>query len=227
MSQILDRLGGLSQPEPGLSVWGDIPDGYIALPLEDISGSLERAANLVTELAPEELRPLIEPTTAALDALLLDLASRHAVYCGLGRHLSASEDEILTSTLIVSLHATGAEGDPRQLLGEMAARFDTRPDEATGVSLVELLGTPVLFPEAVRDLPVPLAEGDAAMTPVFSVEALVASADGSTLAVVEFATPFVEHGPQFRMMMAQLAASLSFDAPPPEPATSSIHAALG
>ncbi|WP_042431409.1 hypothetical protein [Streptacidiphilus anmyonensis] len=228
MGDIFDRLGGVSQPEPGLSVWGDIPEGYTALPLKDITGSLERAATLVTELAPDELRQFVEPTAAALNALLLDLADRNAAYCGLGRHLSPGDGEVVTSTLVVAVQSTGAEGDPRQLLGEMAARLDVDgEDEDTEVSLVDLLGVPVLFHETVRDVPTPLDEDQNATTPVFTIEALVASADGSKLAAVEFATPFIAHGPEFRMMMVEFAASLSFDPPPPEPETSSIRAALG
>jgi hypothetical protein len=228
MGDIFDRLGGASQPEPDLSVWGDIPEGYTALPLKDITGSLERAAALVTELAPEELRPLVEPTSAALTALLLDLADRNAAYCGLGRHLSPGDGEVLTSTLVVAVQSTGAEGDPRQLLGEMASRLDVDPkDGETELSLVDLLGTPVLFHETVRELPTPLEGNENATTPVFTIETLVASADGSKLAAVEFATPFIAHGPEFRMMMVEFAASLSFDPPPPEPEANSIRAALG
>ncbi|WP_042372557.1 hypothetical protein [Streptacidiphilus neutrinimicus] len=228
MGDIFDRLGGVSQPQPGLSVWGDIPEGYTALPLKDVTGSLERAATLVTELAPDELRQFVEPTAAALNALLLDLADRNAAYCGLGRHLSPGDGEVVTSTLVVAVQSTGAEGDPRQLLGEMAARLDVDgEDEDTEVSLVDLLGVPVLFHETVRDVPTPLDEDESATTAVFTIEALVASEDGSKLAAVEFATPFIAHGPEFRMMMVEFAASLSFDPPPPEPEAGSIRAALG
>ncbi|WP_042385693.1 hypothetical protein [Streptacidiphilus melanogenes] len=228
MSQIFDRLGGVPEPEEGIRIWAEIPEGYTALPLKDISGSLERAAALVTELAPEELQGFVAPTTAALSALLLELADRSAAYCGLGRHLSPGDGLVLTSTLVVTAWNTGAEGDPRQLLGELASRIDVDPeDDETELSLVDLLGTPMLFHETVRDLPTPLDEDETATAPVFTIEALVASRDGSKVAAVEFATPFLTHGPEFRMMMAQFAASLSFDAPPPEPEAGNIRSALG
>lgn len=225
MGDLFDRLGGSFRPEPGLGVWGDIPEGYTALPPQDINCSLERAETLVAVSAPEELRPFPESTTA-LNALLLDLADRNATYCGVGRHLSPGDGEVLTSTLVVAVRSTGAQSDPRRLLGDISSRLGVDPgDEVTELSLVESHGTPVLFRETVRALPAPLDEDGTATTPVFTIEALVASADGSRLAVVEFATPFVAHGPEFRMMTVEFAASLSFEAPPPE--TGGVRSALG
>lgn len=227
MSRIDDLLGGpRPSPEASLQIWADLPQGYTALPLSDISGTLQRAAELVAEFAPEPLRGVVAPTAITLDALLHDLADRGAGYCGLGRHVSPLDGDEISSTLVVTLHATGGSGDPRQLLAEMAGRVDGRTYASGEAELVDLLGTPVLFVEGVRELPTPYSEDESATTPVFMIEALVPSPEADTLAAIEFATPFVDHGPQFRTMLAQFAATVSFEAPP-EPASSSIRAALG
>lgn len=228
MSRIDALLGGARPaPDESLQIWADLPEGYTALPLTDISDTLAGSAAVVAEFAPEQLRPLVAPTAALLETLLLDLTERGASYCGLGRHLSPEDGTVVSSTLVVTLHTTGASGDPRQLLGEMARRIDPASLEESDAELVDLLGTPVLFLEGIRRLPTPEDEDASATTPVFTVEALVPSPDGDLIAAIDFATPFLDHGPEFREMLAEFAASVSFEAPPPEPDASSILSALG
>ncbi|MBF9072409.1 hypothetical protein [Streptacidiphilus fuscans] len=228
MSRIDALLGG-SRPvsDESRQIWVNLPEGYTALPLTDVSGTLERAAAIVAEFAPEPLRELVAPTADLLEFLLLELSERGASYCGLGQHISPVDGTLVSSTLVVSLHSTNASGDPKQLLGEMAKRVDPASLEDGDAELVDLLGNPVLFLEGVRRLPMPENDDPSATSPLFTMEALVPSPDGDLLAAIEFATPFLDQGPQFRVMLAQFAASVSFEAPPPEPDTSSILSALG
>ncbi|MEY9849160.1 hypothetical protein [Streptacidiphilus sp. MAP5-3] len=228
MSRIDQLLGGARPaPDEAQQIWVNLPEGYTALPLTDISGTLERAAEVVAEFAPEPLLELVAPTADLLQVLLLELSERGASYCGLGQHVSPLDGTVVSSTLVVTLHSTNATGDPKQLLGEMAKRVDPSSVEDGDAELVDLLGTPVLFLEGIRRLPTPEDDDPAATSPVFTIEALIPSPEGDLLAAVEFATPFLDQGPEFRVMLAQFAASVSFDAPPPEPETSSILSALG
>lgn len=225
MSRIDDGLGGppragaatLPDEEPG--IWLDIPEGYFPLPLRDLDVTVPAARQILTEVAEPEQRPLIELTVGTLGVLLQDLAARNAVYCGIGRHASAVDGGEVTSTLVVSVQDTGAEGDPRLLLGEMVERLAAE-DWHGQADLLDVADRPVLFCERVQELPAPQLPGgpelpDDATAPVFLLEALVPSDDGTLLAAIEFATPYLDNGPEFRTMMAVLAGSLSFD-PPPE-----------
>ena len=225
MTRIDDGLGGppqagsatLPDEEPG--VWLDIPEGYFALPLRDLDETVPAALRILTELGEPEQRPLIELTVGTLGVFLQDLAARNAVYCGIGRHASAVDGGEVTSTLVVSVQDTEAAGDPRLLLGEMLDRLAAE-DWHGQADLLEVVGRPVLFCEQVQELPAPQLPGgpelpDDATAPVFLLEALIPSDDGTLLAAIEFATPYIDNGPEFRTMMAMLAGALSFD-PPPE-----------
>lgn len=223
MSRIDDGLGSPPSgtlPAPSdeeLRVWLDIPDGYFPLPLENIAETVLTAQQVMTEVGPPELRPTIEQTVGVLGVFLQDLAERNAVYCGIGRHASAVDGGEVTSTLVVSVQDTGAEGDPRLLLGEMVERFAAQ-DWRGQADLLDVVGRPVLFCESVQELPAPQFPGspelpEDATAPVFLLEALIPSDDGTRLAQIEFATPFTENGPEFRTMVAMLAGALSFEPP--------------
>ncbi len=220
-----------------IPVWFQPPTGFFPLPLDGVEESLSAADTLLTELAPDDQKPVVGIVVGALASLLLELADRDAVYCALGHHLSAVDGGVVTSTLVVSLQLTGGEGDPRLLLAEMVRRR-AEEDWRGKADLVTVLGRPVLFLESVQELPAPRLPGapevaEDGTAPVFTLEALVPADDGSLLAAVEFATPFVDNGPEFRAMMVDLAGSVSFRPPPEEPGAepsapvSSIRAALG
>lgn len=67
---------------------------------------------------------------------------------------------------------------------------------------------------------------DGLTTKVFQLEALVPADDGAKLVSIELSTPFVEHGPEFRGMVVEMAASVSFTAPPP-PTGGEKHTSIG
>ncbi|MFC1421510.1 hypothetical protein [Streptacidiphilus cavernicola] len=223
MTRIDDGLGGPSAagagtlPDEERSIWLDIPEGYSALPLRDLDETVPATRRILAELSEPEQRPLVELTVGTLGVLLQDLADRSAVYCGIGRHASAVDGGEVTSTLVVSVQDTEAAGDPRLLLGEMVERLAAE-DWQGQADLLDVVGRPVLFCERVQELPAPQLPGgpelpDDATAPVFLLEALVPSDDGTLLAAIEFATPYLDNGPEFRTMMATLAAALSFDPP--------------
>ncbi|MFC1413424.1 hypothetical protein ACEZCY_30590 [Streptacidiphilus sp. N1-12] len=250
MSSISNGLDHVVQPQEAngdpdlveLPLWFEVPTGFFALPLTDPAEAVQQAQDVLLELATAEQQAVVPAVLGALGELLEDLAARQSVYCGLGHHVSGVDGAEVSSTLVVSVQRTGGTGDPRMLLGEMVRRRGEQ-DWQGQADLLDLLGRPVLFSESVRELPEPVLPGAAggdqdATAAVFSLEALVPSPDGSLLACVDFATPFVGNGPEFRMMMVSIAASLSFE--PPEQSdrpdqggqgasvpTSSIRAALG
>lgn len=215
------------EEEPRL--WLAVPTGFFELPLDDLDARLGQARTLITELAPGEQQAAIDPVVGALGFFLQRLAELDALYCGIGHHRSGYDDSEITSTLIVSLQRTGGTGDARKLLGEMARR--QADDGWTGeAEILEVEGRPVLFCESVREVPAPqFPEGPPvaqdATVAVFELRALVPSSDGQRLAAIDFATPCVAYGPEFRTMLVMLAASVSFEEP--VTVTSSIRDVLG
>ncbi|HVW41303.1 MAG TPA: hypothetical protein VHC18_08130 [Amycolatopsis sp.] len=228
MSQVADIL----TDDGDIPLWIDIPPGYFALPIERIGTGLDEAESILTDVTEAGQQPLIHAVTGVLSVLLTDLAARGALYCGIGRHTSPTDGSIVTSSLVVSLLEFPGTRNPRLVLGDLVqAKADA--SERGQADLVDLDGRPVLFFERTRQLPTPQLPGQPEVTEdatsaVFQLEAFVPSADGSKLANIEFSTPFEEHGPQFRVMMAQLALSVSFE-PPPEPSdfTEKIGQVLG
>ncbi|MFD0330335.1 hypothetical protein ACFQZC_24485 [Streptacidiphilus monticola] len=100
---------------------------------------------------------------------------------------------MLTSTLVLSAHRTGGQGDPRKLLGEFVERM-AGDDWEGEVDIADVNGRWILFREAVLDLPAPQLPGapeqpEDATAPVALIEALVPNDDGSVLAAIELATP--------------------------------------
>lgn len=216
----MSEVGGVLTEDGDIPLWIDIPEGYFALPLDRIGPALDEADSMLTDVADADQQPLIHAVTGVLSVLLADLAARGALYCGIGRHTSPTDESAVTSSLVVSLLEFPGTRNPRLVLGDLVtAKADA--NERGQADLVDLDGRPVLFFERTRHLPTPQLPGqpdvaEDATSPVFQLEAFVPSGDGSKLANIEFSTPFESHGPEFRMMMAQLALSVSFE-PPAEP----------
>jgi hypothetical protein len=213
-------------------VWVEVPTGFVALPLEDIGDRMANAETVVGELAPDELREVVGPLVGVLSEFLRDLVARRVVYCGIGRHLSALDSSVLTSSLVVSLQAFPEERNPRLVLKDLV-RAKADAGERAQVDLVHVDDRPMLFAERVVDLPTPRFPGQPdvppdSLTSVFQLEALVPSEDGTRLVGIEFSTPFAAHGPEFRTMVVTMAASVSFTEPaaPPSDTVSAIGQAL-
>ena len=191
-------------------VWLSIPQGYAELPLENIPETIETTRKLVDELGPPEQRQAAEFVLRSLNLFLTALAERNAVYCGIGRHLSALNNQLITSSLVVTVMDFPGERNPRLvlrdlLIGKSRAHESGRPD------IVDLPGGPVAFFEHTLSLPNPATPG--VEVPVWQLEAFVPSPAGDRLVTIEVSTPFAEHGPQYRTMAVAMANGVSFDPP--------------
>lgn len=183
---------------------------------------MAQARELVETSAPAPARPAVAPLVDALTVFLNDLAVRNCVYCGIGRHASGTDGTKITSSLVVALQEYPEQVNPRILLKDLVLAKADAGDKGE-VSLVDVVGRPMLFVEGERELPTPGFPGQrpvpaGAMSKVFQLEALVPADDGARLVSIEFSTPFVGHGPEFRPMVIEMAASVSFTEPALPPA---------
>jgi hypothetical protein len=204
--------------DPGpAGVWLAIPEGYAALPLENIPDTIAVTRQLVAELGPAAQHQLNDHVLDLLGFSLEALAERRTVYCGFGRHRSAVNGQLITSSLVVTLLEFPEERNPRLVLRDLLLGKDNA-GEAGQADLVDLPNGPVLFFERTRMLPRPAAPGqhvlaESTESPVWQLEAFVPSPEGDELATIEVSTPLVEHGPQYRTLVVTMAAGVTFKPP--------------
>ena len=208
------------------TIWAEIPTGYFPLPIDDLEASMARAEEVLTELAPDELRSTIAPVVSTLTVLLRELAARNTLYCGVGHHLSAVDGSVVTSSLVLAHQDVGEKRNPRLVLGDLA-RMKADAGERGQADLVDVAGRPMFFFERTRQLPTPRLPGrpevpEDSLSPVFQLEAVVPSDDGSELVAIDFSTPQEAYGPEFRAMVVQLAASVSFEPPVAEDGAAAV-----
>lgn len=214
-ADILAAIEAKEDNEQEITVWLNMPEGYLPLPVRDGVAKLAEAEPVLSELCPPERQPLLYATLGTFATLLAELEERGTVYCGVGWH-EAPDDTIVSSTLVVSLQHMGDPRDPRLVLGDLVTAAANAGDKGQA-DLVDLPGGPVLFFERTRSLPEPLLpaqESDPGHADVYQLEAVVPQQKGEWIAAVELSTPQVDHGPLFREMMVLLADSVSFTPPP-------------
>ena len=214
---IADLLNSLEpkQDEDGPNVWVTLPPGYLPLPVENPVERLGEAEPVLAELCPPDRQELLYATLNTFAVLLTELERRNTVYCGLGWH-TAPDGAMVSSTLVVSLQQTGEERNPRLVLGDLVKAAADADDQAQA-DLVDMPAGPALFFESVRSLPrpeLPGQQGDPGRADVYQLEVVVPDEKGDLLAVLEFSTPQVEYGTQYREMMVLLASTVSFTPPP-------------
>lgn len=229
MSSFADILhptsGAASDGEDGrLNFWIELPSGYFPLPMDNIETTLATAEANLTELAPEDRRPLLSAVIGTFTVLLEQLQERNTAYCGLGWH-TAEDGAVVPSSLVISLQTFPERRNPRLVLKDLVEIRAEAGDHGQ-IDLVDLDPGPALFFESVLSLPRPrIPTGSAAdaapadatgpqNADVYQLQALVPSADGTKLAAIDFSTPDIPHGPRFRAMMVLMANSVSFTAPP-------------
>jgi hypothetical protein len=205
-----------------LDFWIELPKGYFPLPMTDIESALAAAEANLRELAPPDKRELLSAVVGTFTLLLEDLETRGAAYCGLGWH-TAEDGEIVPSSLVVSLQRLPERRNPRLVLGDLV-EAKAESGEHGQADLVDLEPGPALFFESVLTLPRPRIPGQAADAggvnvggadaEVYQLQAVVPSGDGTRLVAIDFSTPDVAHGTQFRAMMVLMANSVSFSPPP-------------
>lgn len=192
----------------GLDVW--IPDGYSEMPLTDIARRMSAVEAIFNSLPPSEAKTVAQAVLPAATALFVEMTQLDARYCGIGQHTSP-EGGLVTSCLTVCV-TDGENINPRLVLTHLVeSRAESGLIGVTDVREVD--GRPMLFSERVRELPAPEVPGvpytgDTATT--YQLEAVVPSEDGASIAAIELSTPYVDHGPQFRKMIVDMARSVVF-----------------
>jgi hypothetical protein len=194
-------------------VWISLPEGYAELPLADIPDTIEVTRRLVDELGTPEQRQAAEFVLSSLNVFLTALAERNAIYCGVGRHESAINGQLLTSSLVVTVLDFPGQRNPRLVLRDLLIG-KSRAHESGQADIVDLAGGPVAFFEHTLSLPNPATPG--VEVPVWQLEAFVPSPAGDRLVTIEVSTPFAEHGPQYRTMAVAMANGVGFDPPAPD-----------
>lgn len=197
---------------PTISIAMAVPQGFVALPLGTIDEAIAQAESMFASLGPGTVSSAAPAVLQALQVLLTRLAQLNTVYCGLGRHLSAAGRQI-SSTLTVSLHEYGERRNPRLTLGDVLKGRCDAGEKFENAEFVEVSGRPVLLLDQVRATPTPELPGYDSSDPeqaVYQLEAVVPAPDGSAIAVIEFSTPFVEHGVEYLSTIVVMAASIEF-----------------
>ncbi|WP_280519340.1 hypothetical protein [Winogradskya consettensis] len=198
-------------------MWFAVPPGYASLPLENIPETIEITGKLLGELGTPQLRESGDFVLEALRTFLRTLADRRAVYCGVGRHRSAINDQLISSSLVVTLLEFPDESNPRLVLANLLeAKADA--DDVGQPDLVDLVNGPAMFFERTVMMPAPAIPGQHVLaegveSPVWQLEAFVPSPQGDKLATIEVSTSFAEHGPQYRAMLVAMASGVVFEEP--------------
>ncbi|WP_405167113.1 hypothetical protein OG203_19660 [Nocardia sp. NBC_01499] len=205
----------VSETSASVSIAIDIPGGYVALPLEDIDGSISRAGSILAQIGPGAVRSAAPAVLQALKVLLTRITQLNAVYCGLGRHSSA-DGQLISSNLIVSVNEYGEQRNPRLTLADVLTARSSGGETFTNVELIDIAGRSILMLDRVRTFPAPDLPDRTSVDldeKVYQLEAIVPSSDGATITVIEFSTSFVEYGEEFVPMIAAMAASVDFATP--------------
>ena len=207
-----------TEPEAA-PVWLSIPEGYAELPLDDIPETIEATRKLVDELGGPDQREAAAFVLSSLSVFLTTLADRNAVYCGVGRHRSALDGRLITSSLVVTVLDFPGERNPRLVLRDLLIG-KARSHEHGQADLLDLDDGPAAFFEHTLTLPHPAVAG--AEVPVWQLEAFVPAPAGDRLVTFELSTSFAEHGPQYRAMVVAMAGRLSFQPPAEEDPLSAL-----
>ncbi|MFI6171823.1 hypothetical protein ACIBCN_33940 [Nocardia sp. NPDC051052] len=197
--------------ETALDIW--IPDGYMEMPLSGIEERIGVVQDLVDEMPPAPIVSMAHALLPAAAALLTELAQRDARYCGIGRHLS-SAGGLVTSCLTVCVYENdGEKTNPRLALTHLVESRLESGDDLGEIELTDIDGRPMLFSERITELPTPEMPAQpytSDTTATYQLEAVVPSSDGSAIAAVEMSTAYLDHGPEFRKMIVDMARSVAF-----------------
>ncbi|MFR9752762.1 hypothetical protein ACL02S_17235 [Nocardia sp. 004] len=195
--------------EARLDIW--IPDGYMEMPLTEISERIDVAESLLTTVGTPEVRALTRTILPTVELLFGQLSARGTRYCGIGQHLS-TEGNPVTSCLTVSVYETGGdELNPRLVLADLVDSR-TKSGELGDTLVRHVDDRPMLFSERITELPTPEIPGrpyTSDTTATYQLEAVVPADDGSALAIVELSTVDISSGPEFRKMLVDMARSVS------------------
>lgn len=210
------------RPAPTIGI--DIPPGYNEIPLGNLDALMKTAQPVIAESVPEHMRDDVPNVVGTLHFLLATLASNNTLYSGIGLHRATEPERVTVSWLTVSSFVYGEERNPRLVLSDLIAAKADRSARGN-LGLVEAPTGPILYFEwtekhAAPDIASYPGGGDS--SDVFQIEVTVPSEDGTSIAVIEFSTADSEIGPQYRGMVLDMAASVTFPQPPPDAGSSSL-----
>ncbi|MGI5216988.1 hypothetical protein [Nocardia sp. CA-290969] len=204
----------------------EIPHGYNEIPLGDLDALMQTAGPMITESVPGHIRNDVPNVLGALHFMLATLAANNTLYSGIGLHRTAESEieRIAVSWLTVSSFDYGEERNPRLVLSELIHTKAATKSRGK-LAVVETPTVPVLYFEwTAKHIAPAIASYPAAddAPEVFQIEATVPSRDGTAIAVVELSTADPGAGPQYRGMVLDMAASVTFPQPPPDSESSSL-----
>lgn len=207
---------GRSRQQPAVGI--AIPPGYYEIPMNCVEDLTDTYLPMVIEAIPPELRAGAPTVVETMRFLLGTLAANNALYCGIGVHRSALSEESIVSWLTVSSFAYGPTRNPRLALSDLIAAKAAR-GETGHLEIIELGQRPTLYFEYTVNYGRPDFvgyPGGSEQVAVFRIQATIPSPDGRSIAVIDFATADVPNGPQYRVMVLGMAASVKFPVPPVE-----------
>lgn len=212
------------RPAPPVGI--EIPPGYNEIPLGDLDTLMRTAGPVLTESVPDRMRDDVPNVLGTLHFMLATLAANNALYSGVGLHRTAAavSERVAVSWLTVSSFEYGEEQNPRLVLSELINAKAEKKSRGK-LAIVEGPAVPILYFEwtekhaapAIASYPVTSGPPE-----VFQIEVAVPSTDGTSIAVVELSTTDPETGPQYRGMVLDMAASVTFPQPPSDTGSSSL-----
>ncbi|MFI6313574.1 hypothetical protein ACIBEK_26025 [Nocardia fusca] len=210
---------------PGPPVGIDIPPGYNEIPLGNLETLMQNARPAITESVPDRMRDDVPNVLGTLHFLLATLAANNALYSGIGLHRTTEASErVAVSWLTVSSFDYGEERNPRLVLSELINAKAEKKSRGE-LAIVEGPSVPILYFEWTEKHPAPTIAGYPATNDppqVFQIEAIIPSADGTSIAVLELSTADREIGPQYRGMVLDMAGSVTFPQPPADTGSTSL-----
>ncbi|WP_063058870.1 hypothetical protein [Nocardia sienata] len=212
------------RPAPAIGI--EIPSGYNEIPLGDLETLIQTAAPVITASVPDRMRDDVPNVLGTLHFLLATLTANNALYSGIGLHRTGEgeSERAAVSWLTVSSFDYGEERNPRLVLSELI-NAKAEKNSRGKLAIVEGPAAPILYFEWTEKHPAPtVASYPATADPpeVFQIEATVPSGDGTSIAVLELSTADPETGPQYRRMILDMAASVTFPQPSPDIESSSL-----
>ncbi|MGW0178446.1 hypothetical protein [Nocardia sp. NPDC003345] len=212
------------RPAPAIGI--EIPPGYNEIPLGDLETLLQNAGPLITESVPGPMRDDVPNVLGTLHFMLATLAANNAVYSAIGIHRTgeAAFERVAVSWLTISSFDYGEDRNPRLVLSELINAKAEKKSRGK-LAIIEGPAVPILYFEWSEKHAAPsIASYPATSDPpeVFQIEVTVPSTDGSSIAVVELSTADPGTGPQYRGMILNMAASVTFPQPPPDSGRTSL-----
>jgi len=200
-------------------IWFALPAGFVALPLLELTqegNSTERAR------PGDALRPLMEafPDLSSRQQFLTEIApvrrmaqvllEAGTIHCSLGLHADDEGDGgLLLALFTLSWRTT--DWTPRSVLASRAA---ASTEDAEHIETLDLPCGPASLVQT--RLTGPPEAGRAAGRQLLQVTGYVPCPDGERIAILKLATTAVERGPHYRILLRDIARTVSFDNPLPD-----------